>query len=237
MHDQKEKPYSKRRGLTRKIISNAHRHSTIKPKEECLPPFCDVTTNILNQESTQNCYEESNEGNSHTYADHTISLRQNLLQKFHIVSSRETIQSHSYLYRGTSSQQNAIPQTESSISEPLEENANTLSDDVTEGSNDSDGINDPDEPDNPDDPDGPDDPKDPDGPDDPNGPDNPNGPENTNRLDDANGPDDPNGPNDPDGPDDPDGQVQIVGPNQVVGHVRIVGPVWVVRYVKVIRPV
>ncbi|QCD79446.1 hypothetical protein DEO72_LG1g3087 [Vigna unguiculata] len=101
-------------------------------KRRMFTPFCDVTTNILNQESTQNCYEESNEGNSHTYADHTISLRQNLLQKFHIVGSRETIQSHSYLYRGTSSQHNAIPQTESSIGEPVEQNANTLSDDVTE---------------------------------------------------------------------------------------------------------
>jgi len=95
-------------------------------------PFCDVTTNILNQESRQNCYVESNEGNSHTYADHTISLRHNLLHKFHIVGSKETNQNHPYLYRGTSSQHNAIPEANSSISELLEENANTFSDDVTE---------------------------------------------------------------------------------------------------------
>ena len=105
----------------------------IQAKRRMFTPFCDVTTNFLNQESRQNCCVQSNERNNHRYADHTISLRQNLLHKFHIVGSKETNQNHPYLYTGTSSQQNAIPEADSSISELLDENSNTLSDDVTQG--------------------------------------------------------------------------------------------------------
>jgi len=48
-----------------------------------------------------------------------------------IVGSKETNQNHPYFYTGTSSQQNAIPEVDSSISELLDENSSTLFDDVT----------------------------------------------------------------------------------------------------------
>ena len=88
-------------------------------------PFYDVTTHFLNQESRKNYCVQSNERNSHRYADNTISLRQNLLHKFLMVGSKETNQNHPYFYTGTSSQQNAILEADSSISELLNENSNT----------------------------------------------------------------------------------------------------------------
>ena len=44
---------------------------SIQAKRMMFTLFCDVTTNFLNQESRQNCCVQSNERNSHRYADHS----------------------------------------------------------------------------------------------------------------------------------------------------------------------